>query len=240
MAIIAPVTGLPGMRTAQTATPRIIFRGGWPLSFHAGGAYISGTYSRDPTNTGDLDVLRPGLLMGRRTSGNLFAPSVMGVTTGAVAVAATSISAAAATITELVRRVGSSGTFKLTGPPSANGVVITETITYSAASGTTITCTATVNAFVSGSFIQPTDGSETPLTLIPDEEGGVFGGIKVTDTDNSTNLTVQFSAPPRSGDIISTQILPAWPTDTSLQAWIMARLNGPGGGHFNFSHIMTG
>lgn len=237
MSIIAPVTGLPGMRTAQTATPRIVFKGGWPLLFRAGGLYIDGVYSRDPGNTGDLDVLRPGLLMGKRTANNFYAPSILGVANGAILAGAVTITVSAAVVTELVRRIGASGTFKLTGPSVANGSVVTETITYSAASGTTITNTATANAFVTGSFIQPTDGSETPISLIPDEGGSVFGGIKVTDTDNSTNLTVQWPCPPIAGAIISSQILPAWPSDTSLQAWIMARLNGPGAGQFIFDHV---
>src|SRR5206468_1611794 len=44
--------------------------------------------------------------------------------------------------TEIVRRRGSTGTVKITGPPTASGTVRTLTATYSAISSTTMTITA--------------------------------------------------------------------------------------------------
>lgn len=221
----------PGITTARTASHRALFLQR-SETFLAGGKLLSGTYSRDPGNS-SIEVLRIGLLLGKRTADSLYAPSILGVTTNAEAIGSTSIEASAAVVTELVRRVGSTGTFKLTGPPSANGVVATETVTYSAASGTTITVTAISNAYVAGSFIQPTDGSETPLTFIPDTEGF---GLVVTDIDGASLAAVDLPRMPISGVIDSSQLLPAWPSDTSLQAWIVARLNGAGGGQYVFDH----
>ena len=48
----------------------------WPL-----GAAIDGSKSRDPDNPTRVDILRAGLLMGRITGGNKYAPSVLGPAT---------------------------------------------------------------------------------------------------------------------------------------------------------------
>jgi hypothetical protein len=230
------VPGLPGMRAARTASHRTILRGGM-YAFLSGGKTIAGGASRDPGNTSDVDVLRAGLLMGKISSVvnslgtvGFFAPSILGVTTNAEAIGATSIEASAAVITELVRRCGTTGTFKLTGPPSAAGVVATETVTYSAASGTTITATAIVNAYVAGSFIQPTDGSETPLSFIPDGFS-----LKVTDLDG-TSTDIEWPNLPIGGELDASQLI-NWPSDTSLQRWIVNRLCDVPGGKFVFDHI---
>lgn len=230
--------GSPGVESAKTATHRTIFLMR-SESFLAGGKLIAGACSRDPGNTGDVGVLRNGLLMGKISSVvnslgtvNHYAPSILGVTTNAEAIGSTSIEAAAGVVTELVRRCGTTGTFKLTGPPSANGVVATETVTYSAASGTTITVTAIANAYVAGSFIQPTDGSETPLAFLPDWDYG----LQVVDQDGTSISAVDFPKLPISGVVDSSQLLPAWPSDTSLQAWIVARLNDGAGGQYVFDH----
>src|SRR5574343_46446 len=133
---------LPGLGTEKTAAYRNIWisregRRVLPL-----GKIIDGAKSRDPLNTGDLDVLRAGLLMGKITSGGKYAPSIIGVSGEAMAGDETEMTVAAAVVTELVRRIGASGTFKLVGPPAASGTVRTTTVTYSAASGTAITMTA--------------------------------------------------------------------------------------------------
>lgn len=222
------VTGLPGVRSAKTATHRLIFRQG-DYNFLSLGKTIKGSSSRDPLNTDDINVLRPGLLMGKVTADSKYAPSIIGVTTNAEAAGSTSIEAAAAVVTELVRRVGASGDFKLTGPPTANGVVATETVTYSAASGTTITVTAIGQAFVAGSFIQPTDGSEFAVTLIPDGYG-----INVFD-ESASAIDVQFPEFPIAGAVDSSQII-NWPSDTSLRAKIFSWLNGAEGGQFVGDH----
>lgn len=228
---IAPfVPGIPGIRAAKTARHKVVFKGGYAPTTLPGGRYIDGTKSRDPLNTDDVAVLQPGLLMGKITSGGLYAPSLLGVTTNAEAVGSTAVEAAANVVTELVRRVGASGTFKLTGPPTAGGVTVTETVTYSAASGTSITVTALVNAFVAGSFIQPTDGSETPKGFLPDG-----WGLPVVEPDGSAVTAIQFPDMPVDGLVASAQLV-NWPSDVSLQAWLVARLKDGNCGNYIFDH----
>ena len=130
------ITGMPGVSAERLVAFKRIFRG-YPEYWLSGGKYIDGTYSRDPTNTGNVNVLQPGVVMGKRSTG--YAPSIIGKTTGAIANIDTTVSAAAATITEIVRRIGATGAFKITGPPTASGVVRTLTATYTAASGTSAT-----------------------------------------------------------------------------------------------------
>lgn len=226
------VGGLPGVRTAVTATHKIVFRDGQFTGWLSGGKIISGTYSRDPGNTGDVNVLRPGVLMGKRTSGGLYAPSVIGVTAAAEAAGSTTIESSAAIATEIVRRIGTTGTFKLIGAAVANGPVVTETVTFSAVNTTSgdITCTALVNHFAVGSFIAPTDGSEDPLTLIPDGYGhNVFG-------PGGTAEDQQFQDMPIAGVITSSQIV-NWPADASLKEWVVSRLTRASGGKFVFDHL---
>lgn len=206
---------LPSTTAGRSTSPRLIFKADSKAGFLPGGAVIDGATSRDALNTGDLDVLRDGLLMGRITSGGQYAPAIIGITTNAEAIGSTTIEAAAAVVTELVRRIGASGTFTLTGPASANGVVDSETVTYSAASGTSITVTALTKAFVAGSFIGPTNGAQTPRTFI---YSGDHTGIKVTDVD-AASIDVPFALVPISGVVDASQII-NWPSDTSLQAWI--------------------
>jgi hypothetical protein len=160
-----------------------------------------------------------------------FANSIYGVTTNAEAVGSTSIQAIAAVITELVRRRGSTGDFYLIGPGSAGGVIVKELVTYSAASSTNITVTAIANAFIAGSFICPTDGSEEPLAFIPDS-----APLSMVDSDG-TRTKKEWPDLPVGQIVDSSELLPAWPSDTSLQAWLVSRLNQAGGGKFIFDHL---
>lgn len=228
------VTGLPGVRTARTASHRVVFKQRSEF-FLAGGKLIAGACSRDTGNTGDLDILRPGLVMGKISSVvnslgtvGLYAPSFLGVTTNAEAVGSTSVQAAAAVVTELVRRCGSSGSITLFGPATANGLMQSEVVAYSAASSTNITTSALVNAYVAGSFICGTDGSEYPETFIPDG-----WGIQATDVDHTTNLDVEFPLLPVSGIVDASQLI-NWPSDTTLQQWLIGRLSKAGAGRFTF------
>lgn len=334
------INGMPGVSSERLASFKRVFRG-YAEEWLAGGKQIDGTYSRDPSNTGNVNVLLPGLVMGKRTSGGAYAPSIYGLTNGALTSAGTSLTLASAAIsTEIIRRVGSTGTFKLTGPPTASGTVRTLTATYSLISGTTATITAlgvnevqtfnftnspsgtfrlgivdssgvmqytqritysgtigtllsnlqaatdavlATNAivwsgsvvtavaatfsgtgyaalpqtlitfdgdalsagdvditrttagvdgrFVSGSFIQPVDGSETPLTFI----GETNGGIPVTDSQGN-NLVVPFHRLPISGTVDSAQLV-NWPSDSSLKAWLRNALSTASGGKFVFGDI---
>ena len=216
-----PITGLPGVGTARVATPREIFAGNAQYAqFVPGLRTIDGSRSRDPLNGTDVDVLRAGMLLGKTTSGGKYAPSVIGVLTVAAAASATSLTVAPAVAVELVRRIGASGTFKLTGPPAAAGTVATQTVTYSAVNTSTgvITCTAISAAAIAGSFVQPTDGSETILTFL-----GNQWGVKVTDiSSNSTDVLENQLA--LAGHVKTANVI-NYPSDTSLVTFVKAAIH---------------
>lgn len=133
----------PGIQSNGEWIPRSInWNSGFNKRYIPSGKTIDGSKSRDPLNTSNVDVLRPGLLLGKISASGKYAPSIIGVTGEAIDGAETAVTVGATVVTELVRRQGASGTFKLTGPPTASGTVRTATVTYSAASGTTITITA--------------------------------------------------------------------------------------------------
>ena len=211
------VRGLPGVRADRSAQPRLVCLAG--AMFMPGGKIIRGAVSRDPLNTGDLDVLRAGLVMGKITANNKYAPSILGVTLAAYDASAsvnTTLTVSAATATEIVRRIGTTGTFHITGPPTAGGTVAPWTdVAYSAVNTTTgvITITALAADYVIGSLVQPDDGSEVPLCLV-----GNGYGIKVTDEDAS-NIDVQFPMPLVGGHLDASQIV-NYPSDASLKAWL--------------------
>jgi len=340
---------IPGLSALKTATHRRVFLGDeGAVGYLPSSRVIDGSKARDPLNTGSVDILRAGLVLGKITSSSKFAPSIYGVTTGAILSTATTVNVSAATATEIVRRLGaSSGSVKITGPATASGTARTLTLTVSgintstgdltitapgtnqvdhvrwapAATGgnvqfrvqkadgtfvttgniawsatdatflsnantaldaaigvagavvataiaatdtdlgmaltysgtgyagkTFVTATAALlgtsstwsnsytvtaavdGAFVAGSFIQPVDGSETPLTFIPDSTG-----IKVTDEDGVSADTA-LPLVPVTGAVQSSQIV-NWPSDTGLRSWLVAQLNSTPGAKFVFDHL---
>lgn len=220
--------GLPGQGTETIATPRTIFRGD-PILL-SGFWIIEGAKARDPGNT-PVTALRAGMLMGEVTSGGMMAPSIIGVTTVALTAIATTLTIGVAESVELERRQGASGTFNLTGPPSAAGTVVTQVITYSAINTTTgvVTIIASGTAFIAGSFVQPTDGSQTIKTVLPGDYP-----IRVVDQDG-TSMNVEFGRYPVGGKVFSSMIV-NWPTDTSQRAWIVTALNAVGQYIFDHEH----
>jgi hypothetical protein len=226
------IPGLPGIRAIKRARHKVIFKGGYVPDILPQGKIIDGTASRDPSNTDTILVLGPGLLMGKITSSGKYAPSIIGVTLNAEVAGSTAIEVSSAVATEIVRRIGSTGSFKLTGPPVANGVTVTETVTYSSINTGTgvITCTALANAFVAGSFVQPTDGSEVPVTFIPDGFG-----VPLAELDGTVVANVQFPEMPIAGLVDSSE-LTNWPSDTSLQNWLVTRLRDANGSNLIFDH----
>lgn len=122
----------PGVGSSTEFGFRQIMASGRP-QYLPGGAVIDGDYARDPSNAGYVDRLQSGLLMGRRTTGGKWAPSVIGTLGTTIAGTATTLTFLhAEEATELVRRVGATGTFKITGPHVSGGRVKTRTLTYSA------------------------------------------------------------------------------------------------------------
>lgn len=228
--------GPPGVQAAVSTANRILFLNRSEI-FLPGGRLIDGSKARDTGNTADLGVLRPGLLMGKITTGGKYAPAVIGITSGAYTSGGTSLTVSLAQAVELVRRIGASGTGYVIGPPTANGVVATTALTYSAVDVTTgiITCTSLGVNKVAGSFVCADDGSQVPITFIPDQFAGGGAGIQVVDAFGASVSSVDFPALPIWGIVDATQFLPAWPTDTSLQAYITSNLSSSGGGKYTFS-----
>lgn len=139
----ASIGGLPRVGTERSTSMRRVFKSLNRYEVRPSSKIISGSASRDSGNTGNLDVLRPGLLLGKITSGGKYAPAILGVSTEAITGASTTITVSAAQAVEIVRRIGASGTFKFTGPPTAAGTVRTVTVTYSAVNTTTGAITVT-------------------------------------------------------------------------------------------------
>lgn len=324
----------PGVGPTLTATHRQILLGN--ERFFPGNHIIQGADARDPLNT-PVTEIRAGLLLGEVTADNVLGASIIGISGEAMDGEETAMTVGAAVATELIRREGASGTYNLTGPPTAAGVVRTILITYSAVSATVITQTApevasvhtlthaagtdtglfsikvilpdgthdttsglawdataaTINTaldalsvlsagqlvatgsaggpytltgngdlgdidiqirndgtldatvweggvvvaqtaigvdgrFVTGSLIQPTDGSQTIKTFIPDGYP-----VKVVDT-LLADRDVQLDRYPIGGVIDSSQLI-NWPADASLRTWVVDALNLVG--NFEFDHL---
>lgn len=225
--------GTPGVSSVATAQYRTVFETQEGKISLPGGLIIDGAKAYDVGNDPDQDVLRAGLLMGKITASNKYAPSILGVTTVAYADGDLTLTTSAGVAAYLVARIGTSGTCKLVGPSVAGGVVQVTSVAYTAVNTTTgvITVPDLNVAAISGSFICPSDGSEFPLTFI--DEGD---GVQVTDEYRQTRRDTEFNSAPIAGVIRSTQLV-NWPSDTSLQAWIVQQLNNVAGGKFVFSHL---
>lgn len=219
------MNGLPGIGTTRTATPRKILASLAGLLCLPGGKIIDGSKSRDTENTGDLDVLTAGLLMGKITSSGKYAPTILGVLQGAYTSGGTSITVTAAQATEIVRRIGVSGNLIIVGPPTAGGTVATITKAFSAVNtGTGAITIANIGAdMVAGSFVCTDDGTANPVTVVTEEYG-----TKVTDMDGA-NIDVPFPTFMIGGMIDASQIR-HYPSDTSLKAWIKSKLRANGYG----------
>jgi hypothetical protein len=212
--------GKPGVVGNFTSQPREVFYSGRQFAqFWAPPVTVDGTNSSNPLNAPYTWLLWAGQLMGRVTATNKYANSVLGLATAAAASAATSITTDVNTAAEIVRRIGASGTFKLTGPPAAAGTVATQVVTYSAVNLTTgvITCTALSSAAISGSLIQPTDGSETILTLLCETDG-----LQIVDQTHTNRVDVFCGTLLAGGGTINTGMVVDYPTDPSLKAYVKA------------------
>lgn len=336
-----PIVGLPGVGNTREVSYRRVTSGSHPTMHLPGGVVIAGAYASDPGNTTHPYVLRAGLAMGKRTADSLYAASILGVTSESIEGNETVIDIPAATATEIIRRIGATGTVKFTGPPVASGTVRTMTATFSSVGASSITITAlgvaavwtltntagadggsfgirvtlpsgvaaetavlaynesaaniqtalealanvgagnvtvsgsaggpytvtfssnlgavtvsTVNdstndgavweggvvvaqttagvdgRFVTGSLIQPTDGSETPLGLIDDGSG-----LRVADAD-LTRVSVQYANLIIGGHVNATQIID-FPADTSTATWLKTQLNSVNGSAFVFTNTFN-
>ena len=229
--VFIPGPALPGVLTQRTAVYGLVTIG--QEEFFPGGIVIDGANSRDPLNSSYPYELRAGVLLGKISASGKYGASVLGVTTAAVAAGATSLSVAPAVAQEIVRRIGNTGSFKLTGPATAGGTVATQVAAFTAVNTTSgaVTVNAMTAACVAGAFVQPTDGSETPLTFVPNGYP-----LRVVNYDQ-LNIDVPEARCPIGGVVRSKNIV-NWPTDPALMAWVVAALAAPGQSHFVFEHLL--
>jgi hypothetical protein len=214
--------GKPGVVGNYDSQPREVFYSGSQFAqFWAPPITVDGTNSSNPLNAPYTWLLWAGTAMGRITATGKYANSILGLTAAAVASAATSITTDVNTAAEIVRRIGASGTFKLTGPPAASGVVATQVVTYSAVNLSTgvITCTATSAAAVNASFIQPTDGSESIITLLCETDG-----LQIIDQLYTNRVDVFCGRLLAGGGTINTGLIVNYPADPSLKTFLKSAL----------------
>ena len=235
--MFANPNGKPGVTGNFTATTRQVFYSGREFAqFMAPPATVDGTASGNPSNAPYSWLLWAGMPMGRITASGKFATSIIGLSTAAVTTTATTLQATAAAATELQRRIGSTGTLTLTGPPTAGGTVASSSVTFSAVNTSTgaITITATGVAFVQGSMIQPADGSQAILTLLCEETG-----LQVVDAMHATRVDVLCARLLCGGGTINTAMIVDYPSDTSLKTYVKSALRA-GAPSVTFLDDMTG
>jgi len=214
--------GKPGVVGYYDSQPREVFYSGREFAqFWAPPVTIDGTNSSNPLNSPYTWLLWAGTPMGRVTATAKYANSILGLSSAAAASGATSITTDVNTAAEIVRRIGASGTFKLTGPPTAGGTVAVQVVTYSAVNTTTgvITCTALSAAAVTASLIQPTDGSETILTLLCETDG-----LQIVDQTHTNRVDVFCGTLLAGGGTINTGMIVNYPSDSSLKAYMKSAL----------------
>lgn len=215
---------IPGLYTGQSVTARRVIRDLARATAVAGNFVIDSAKTRDLTNT-DTTHLQAGLVMGKVTANGKFANSIIGVTgalhdTSAVTTTFGASSVlTAAIVTEIQRRIGSSGTFRIIGPPTTAGTVAVETVTFSGiASSTTLTITATSADFAAGSIIAANDGSHIPMGVIAKEQG-----IPMTLLDGTVN-DAAFAPFYVEGDIDTNFLVNYSSLDASVQTWLKSNL----------------
>ena len=127
---------------------------------------------------------------------------------------------------ELARRIGSSGTFILTGPATAGGANNTTTVTYSGVNAGTgeVTITDIGANRIAGCLVGPSDGSQSPMTLVPDGYGLLIG---------EDSADIDWPMLPIGGVLDVALILP-YVTDATLVAWVKSSLSGPLKGRYTF------
>lgn len=210
-------TTVPGVSAARTATHRKVLVTEQGAMRFPTSKLVKGSVSRDPGNTGNVDVLRAGVLLGKISSSGLFAPSIIGLLDEAVDNAETAIDIPSAVATEIIRRIGSSGTCKFIGPPTAAGTVRALTVTYSAVGASSITITSpTVNEVQTLTFGAAATGGSLRL-IVPKADGTLVITEAITwNTTDATYLasinTALDAATGVSGGIVATGAAP----DTAL------------------------
>lgn len=142
MGITANSLGVPGIGVAKAVAFNFVSYDGNLVYLPAGGL-VKQAKGYNPFNSDNLRLITVGTLMAQHPTNFDYAPWIIGVTSGAITGGATSLTISAASAVELVRRIGSTGTFVLTAPPAASGVTRQVTVTYSAVNTSTGVVTIT-------------------------------------------------------------------------------------------------
>lgn len=173
------VNSQPGINAANTnyadytiVPINVFFQRGEFAAFMAAPVAASGANTDQPSNTPFDFVIQPGQMFGLISSGTAagkYGSSIIGLTQATAAQGATSITIDGPTATEIIRRIGSTGTVTITGPASSvTGTVNVQSVVYTSVSTSapyTITCSALGNAVLSGALVQPSDGSQVITTM---------------------------------------------------------------------------
>jgi hypothetical protein len=217
--------GKPGVQsTSYFATPREIFYGNRQFAqFLPLPLTVDGTLSSNAGNAPYTWLLFAGTLMGRETSSRKYRNSIIGLSSAAALSTDSVITSDTNTVAEVARLISVTGGnvgLTFTGPPAADGVVAAASVTASAATGATITLTGEIGAAkVSGSLIQPADGSQAILTILCD-----LWGQKIIDGSNTTRVDVLEAQLWNGGGIVNSQNIVNYPADPSLIAYIKSSL----------------
>lgn len=234
--MIRNVIGPPGIGTTATITPFPDFldndRGSEYLD---GGKYMS-SLATDWNNPLLPTLLSRGLMIGKITAaaGNVpssdigkYAPTLLGILTASASSGATSLVVSAAQAVAIAARVGSTGTntISVVGGPTAGGTVAQQTLTFSAINTSTgaITVSATSAAYVIGSAIVATDGSQLPLALLGGHEYGL-----TTVGPTGAQVSAQIARLHLAGQIISSRVPGLMSLDSTTTKYFKNLLNSSG------------
>ena len=219
--------GQPGLTSTSRAAPREVFAANRGFAqFVAGPVTIDGHASGNPLNDPDTALLFAGTLMGRLGGGNgvgRYAPATLGLTTAPyvkTGAASTTVLTDPATAAELVRRVGPTGTLKLTGPATPGGPVTVQTFGYAAVNAATgvVTLAAGGSAdAITGSLLQPNDGADRVVAILCDA-----WGVRVADAAGTRADGVQAGLLLAAGGTVDVDAIVHYPPDPALRAWVKA------------------
>lgn len=223
-------TGTPGFGTEKESAHRRVLISDHGAVIYPAGVLVDGDNARDPDNTGDLDVLRAGVMLGKITASQKIGASVLGKSASDYAAGGATLTVTAQCAVEINRRFGSSGSEEIliVGAATAAGTVNEEAIDHSAVNVTSgaVIVTPLTNSYLAGSLIFANDGCETIIGIIGDGTG-----LKVTDADGEDQDTPLHAM--IVGGILDASMIVNWPgsTLTTLITELKSKIRANGIGH---------
>jgi len=226
------IYGSPGWYAGRTITPINIYTNPATARYGPSFYFFDGNLARDPDDN-PTTLLRAGLLCGKVTTsaeGGGYANSVIGVTTANYTSGGLSLTVTPQCATEIVRRIGTSGTFNTVGGTTATAAATVTLTTYSAVNTTTgvITVSSLGVNVAAGAAIMPTDGSQNVNTIYDNEYG-----TDVTDVLNN-NIDQPIHRFVIGGDFFSALIINLTVVNAGTEAYLKAQLRANSGGVFTF------